>query len=163
MTGVRKYAKALPTFPETMKKCENEAVQNRTLGECHGERLSSRMWDSWQSGDFWIMYAARNNFAFDAVYWKTIDRRFFGSTEYDNISDVWRKRLHLLEPEEVEPIEDYVKLKLEEKKEENGERLLAWDADEYTVEWAKRLSKMAMERKEREERDRGNREKEGEC
>jgi len=39
------------------------------------------------------MYAARNNFAFDVIYWKKIDRRFFGPTdEYDNICDVWRKR-----------------------------------------------------------------------
>lgn len=80
-----------------MGKYEDEAIQNKQLVE--GQRLSSRMRDSWQSGDFWIMYAARNNFAFDVIYWKNIDRRFFGPTdEDDNICDVWRKRLHLLEP-----------------------------------------------------------------
>jgi hypothetical protein len=60
------YEKPLQTFLEAMRKCEDEAIQERRLVE--GQRLSSRMRDSWQSGDFWIMYAARNNFAFDAIY-----------------------------------------------------------------------------------------------
>jgi hypothetical protein len=72
------YEKALQTFLAAMRKCEDEAIQKKLLVE--GQRLPSRMRDSWQSGDFWIMYAARNNFAFDAIYWEKIDQRFFGST-----------------------------------------------------------------------------------
>ncbi|KAJ5135058.1 uncharacterized protein N7515_004336 [Penicillium bovifimosum] len=142
------YEKPLQTFLEAMRKCEDEAIQGRRLAE--GQRLSSRMQDSWQSGDSWIMYAARNNFAFDAIYWKKIDQRFFGSTTYDNniinIHDVWRKRLHLLEPTEKELMEEYVTLKL---KERNTLRL-AWDADEYTMGWMKRMRE--KRRKENDEK-----------
>ncbi|KAJ5972672.1 uncharacterized protein N7479_002590 [Penicillium vulpinum] len=129
------YEKHLQTFLGAMRQVEDEAIQNKRLVE--GQRLSSRMRDSWQSGDFWVMYAARNNFAFDAIYWKKIDRRFFGTTTYedDNICDVWRKRLHLLEPEEIELMEKYVDLKLKER----NTGLFAWDPNEYTVEWIKRM------------------------
>ncbi|KOS41488.1 hypothetical protein ACN38_g7622 [Penicillium nordicum] len=132
-----------------MRKCEDEAIQDRRLVE--GQRLSGRMRDSWQSGDFWIMYAARNNFAFDAIYWKKIDQRFFGPAIYedDNICDVWRKRLHLLESGEKELMEEYVNLKL---KERNTFRL-AWDPDEYTVGWIKRMRE--IKRKEEGEEGKG--------
>ncbi|KAB8263075.1 hypothetical protein BDV32DRAFT_146865 [Aspergillus pseudonomiae] len=104
--------KALRVFLVAMWKVEDDAIQNKRLLE--GQRLSSRMRDSWQSGDFWIMYAARNNFAFDAIYWKKIDRRFFESIsdEQDNVRDIWRERLDLLEPEETKLMEEYVDLKL---------------------------------------------------
>ncbi|KAJ5930981.1 hypothetical protein N7466_006474 [Penicillium verhagenii] len=144
------YTKALQTFLEAMKQCEDELVRNGKLRD--GQRLSSQMRDSWQSGDFWIMYAARNNFAFDAIYWKKIDQRFFGPAACDD-QDVWKERLHLLEPGDVELIEEYVKLKLDEKKEEKSERILAWDADEYTLGWVKKLPEMQRERHERQERE----------
>jgi len=101
------------------------------------------------------MYAARNNFAFDAIYWKKIDQRFFGLTTYedDNICDIWRKRLHLLEPGEKKLMEEYMNLKL---KDRNTWRLV-WDPDEYTVGWIKRL-KIMKEEREREEREREERE-----
>lgn len=56
------YEKPFQTFLEAMRKCEDEAIQDKELVE--DQRLSDRMLDSWQSGNFWIMYAARNNFAF---------------------------------------------------------------------------------------------------
>lgn len=99
------------------------------------------------------MYAARNNFAFDAIYWKKIDQRFLGPTTYedDNICDVWRKRLHLLEPGEKELMEEYVNLKL---KERNTFRL-AWDPDEYTVGWIKRMREIKRKEEEGEEGEGG--------
>lgn len=133
-----------------MRKCEDEAIQNGKLVE--SQRLSERMRNSWQSGDFWIMYAARHNVVFDAIYWKKIDQRFFGPTihEDENFSDVWRERLYLLESREKELVEEYVDLKV---KERNTWRL-AWDPDEYTVGWIKRMreikEKKEMERKARE-------------
>ncbi|PIG90387.1 hypothetical protein AARAC_009507 [Aspergillus arachidicola] len=112
-----------------------EVIQKRLLVE--DQRLSSRMPDSWQNGDFWIMYAARNNFAFGTISWKVIDQRFFGPTIYedDNICSIWRRRLHLLQPEEKSIMEEYVNLKL---KDRNTWRLV-WDPDEYAVGWIKRL------------------------
>ncbi|KAE8340847.1 hypothetical protein BDV24DRAFT_164064 [Aspergillus arachidicola] len=113
----------------------DEVIQKRLLVE--DQRLSSRMPDSWQNGDFWIMYAARNNFAFGTISWKVIDQRFFGPTIYedDNICSIWRRRLHLLQPEEKSIMEEYVNLKL---KDRNTWRLV-WDPDEYAVGWIKRL------------------------
>jgi hypothetical protein len=137
-----------------MRKCEDGAIQKKQLFE--GQRLSSQMRNSWQSGNFRIMYAARNNFAFDAIYWKKIDQRFFGQTPYadDNICDVWRERLHLLEPGEKKLMEEYVNLKL---KERNTWRL-TWDADEYTVGWIQRMKEIRWKEMEREEKERVERE-----
>ncbi|KAJ5235927.1 hypothetical protein N7489_006018 [Penicillium chrysogenum] len=83
---------------------------------------------SWDSGNFWIVYAALNSFAFDAIYWKKIDPLFFkaaGSPE-----TAWKERLDLLAEKEIEEMEQLVVRKLEEKE----TRVLKWDPDEYTVE-----------------------------
>ncbi|CAG8000102.1 unnamed protein product [Penicillium olsonii] len=89
---------------------------------------------SWETGDFWIMYAARNNFAFDAIYWQKIDRRFFGSTTCEGVDvcDIWKSRLHLLEPEEQKFMQEHVDTKIQEM---NAGQVLAWDPDEYTLEY----------------------------
>lgn len=144
------YEKPLRTFLEAMRKCEDEAIQKKQLLE--SQRLSSQMRDSWQSGNFWIMYAARHNFAFDAIYWKKIDERFFGKTANadDNNHDVWRQRLHLLEPGEKKLMEEYVALRLKER----NIRRLAWDPDEYTVGWIQRMKEIRWMEMEREEKER---------
>ncbi|KAJ5150785.1 uncharacterized protein N7500_004350 [Penicillium coprophilum] len=130
------YKNRLEVFLQAMVDCEEDVYQTRNERLEESQRLSSRMRYSWESGDFWIMYAARNNFAFDAIYWNKIDQRFFGSdTSDDNICDVWKKRLHLLEPEEKEIMDKYVDLKLQE----NETRLLCWDPDEYTLEYMARM------------------------
>ncbi|KAJ6013385.1 Aminoglycoside phosphotransferase [Penicillium herquei] len=132
------YERRLPVFLQAMRDCEEDVFQARNERLEESQRLSNRMRDSWESGDFWIMYAARNNFAFDAIYWNKIDRRFFGTTEYagdDNICDVWKKRLHLLEPEEKEIMETYVDRKLKE----TETRPLCWDPDQYTREFITKM------------------------
>ena len=142
------YDKALPAFLEALRKCEDEAIRKKQL--VYDQRLSTRMRDSWDSGDFWIMYAARNNFAFDAIYWKKIDTRFFGVIEDEHDGEVWRKRFHLLEPGEKELIEVYVKQKIEDR---NSQRL-AWDADEYTLRWIERMREIRRREMDREEAER---------
>lgn len=127
------YEKRLQTFLKAMIDCEEEAIRNGRLAE--SQRLSDQMRISWKSGDFWIMYAARNNFAFDAIYWKKIDQRFFGPTTCNDICNVWKKRLDLLEPEEKVLMEKYVDLKLIERE----TRILAWDPDDYTLEYMGRM------------------------
>ncbi|KAJ6136698.1 hypothetical protein N7497_012402 [Penicillium chrysogenum] len=138
-----------------MRKCEDEATQNKQLLE--SQRLSSQMRGSWQSGNFWIMYAARHNFAFDAIYWEKIDQRFFGKTGIAgaNNCDVWRKRLHLLEPGEKKLMEEYVALKLKER----SIGRLTWDPDEYTVGWIQRMKEIRWKEMEREEKERVERER----
>ncbi|CAP82925.1 hypothetical protein E8E15_002574 [Penicillium rubens] len=149
------YEKPLQTFLGAMRKCEDEAIQNKQL--LQSQRLSSQMRDSWQSGNFWIMYAARHNFAFDAIYWEKIDQRFFGKTEIadDNNRDVWRKRLHLLEHGEKKLMEEYVALKLKER----SIGRLTWDPDEYTVGWIQRMKEIRWKEMEREEKERVERER----
>ena len=147
------YEKPLQTFPEAMRKCEDEAIKKKQLVE--GQRLSNQMQDSWQSGNFWIMYAARNNFASDTIYWEKIDQRFFGRAS-GKICDVWRERLHLLEPGEKNFMEECVDLKL---KERNTWRL-TWDPDEYTVGWIERMKGIYWQKREKEEKERAEMEKE---
>ncbi|KAJ5697599.1 Aminoglycoside phosphotransferase [Penicillium malachiteum] len=102
------------------------------------------------------MYAARNNFAFDTIYWKKTDQRFFGATTCgdDDFSEAWRERLHLLDPSERELMEECVSLKIKER----YHRLLAWDLDEYGIEWTERTRPIVQReragiKKEREERE----------
>jgi hypothetical protein len=64
----REYERRLQAFLRAMIHREDEEIKKGRLKEC--QRLSSQMRKSWESGDFWIAYAARNNFAFDAIYWE---------------------------------------------------------------------------------------------
>lgn len=127
------YERRLQTFLSAMRYQEDKAIEQGRLKSTL--RLSSLMKDSWETGDFWIGYAARNGFAFDLVYWHKIDQRFFGPTS-SLIDDVWRQRLDSLEPEERADIERSVAIKLEEMK----TRALAWDPDYYTKEVAEKGS-----------------------
>lgn len=128
------YGKRLQVFLEAMIDCEEKVLHNQGPGK---QRLSEQMRNSWESGDFWIMYAARSNFAFDAIYWKKIDQRFLGTTtsQCDDICEIWKERLGLLEPEEKKLMEKYVDLKLAEMETKE----LAWDPDEYTFEYLKNM------------------------
>jgi aminoglycoside phosphotransferase (APT) family kinase protein len=119
------YERHLQTFLRVMRAEEDKTIKERRLKD--SQRLSAAMQDSWKSGDFWISYAARNNFAFDLVYWHKIDQRFFGRT-CSTVDDVWKERLDLLEPEERAEIERVVAIKVEEMK----TRELDWNPDEHT-------------------------------
>jgi hypothetical protein len=130
------YKRRLQIFLPAMVDCEEDAYRTRNERLEESQRLSNQMRNSWESGDFWIMYAARNNFAFDAIFWNKIDQRFFGTNESDdNKCDVWKKRLHLLEPEDKEIMDKYVDLKLRE----NETRLLSWDPDHYTLKYMAKM------------------------
>jgi hypothetical protein len=124
------YDRRLQPFLKALIRREDDEIQNGRL--MSDKRLSGPMEASWRSGDFWVVYAAMNNFAFDSIYWQKIDQRFFGS-ETCPFEDVWQQRLDLLGPEEREEMEKYVALKVEELE----SKVLAWDPDEYTLEFAK--------------------------
>jgi hypothetical protein len=120
------FSHRLKTFLRVMRSREDTEIQKGHINE--NQRLSSHMQWSWDSGNFWIVYAALNSFAFDAIYWKKIDPLFFkaaGSPE-----TAWKERLDLLAEKEIEEMEQLVVRKLEEKE----TRVLKWDPDEYTVE-----------------------------
>ncbi|GKZ96535.1 hypothetical protein AnigIFM59636_011050 [Aspergillus niger] len=127
----RVFHRRLKTFLSAMRRCEDaEGV--------HGEsRLSDEMQKSWQSGDFWVVYAVLHSFAFDAIYWLEIDKRYFGPTETDEASEAWKERVQLLDEIQRDEMEHLVMKKLAEM--EN--RVLAWEPDEYTEEFRQALQR----------------------
>ncbi|KAM3541950.1 hypothetical protein ARSEF1564_005119 [Beauveria bassiana] len=132
-----KYEARLTTFLRAMADCEDAMIASGQLQEGGGERLSCKMRESWASGDFWIVYAARRSFAFDGIYWNKIDQRFFGADEQDTPpEDMWKKRLELLDEQTREAMDSFVERKMKETQTEE----LAWDPDSYTLEWAKDMS-----------------------
>ncbi|KAI1112229.1 hypothetical protein F5Y14DRAFT_422521 [Nemania sp. NC0429] len=76
--------------------------------------LSQRMRRSWESKTWMINYAARNDRAFDYLYWKYLDSRFFGPNENQN----HRARLSLFTKKEIEMIESFVKSKMKKDEED---------------------------------------------
>lgn len=121
----RAFEKRLRTFLKVLVEREDFAIRAGRLTE--DQRLSGPMRQSWETGDFWITYAARKNFAFDAVFWQSIDSRFFGpGTEME---DRWRDRLGLLSDQERKDMESLVTRKLQEME----DRVLKWEPDELEV------------------------------
>ncbi|EYE96477.1 uncharacterized protein EURHEDRAFT_410987 [Aspergillus ruber CBS 135680] len=109
----QKYEKVLPTFLKVIQEREQTAIDRGVLKET--DRLSEHMLESWESGNFWVSYAARKSWAFDMVYWAKIDRRFFGD---GNLED----RVKLLTPEEMEEMEEMeglVRMKMQAKEKGN--------------------------------------------
>lgn len=120
------YESRLRTFLKVLREQEDRAIDRGRLKD--EERLSATMQQSWESGDFWVTYAARKSFAFDAVFWKKLDSRFFGpgmSTEDDR----WKERIDLLTEDERANMEKVVKKKLEEMR----TRGLSWEPDELDL------------------------------
>lgn len=102
-------------------------------------RLSAHMRGSWVTGRFWLNYAARKSWAFDTIYWKYLDGRFFGKRGEENATgEQWKSRVHLLSDKEREAMEPFVREKMEESKERI---LVEWDA----AEARKRLSSLLFE------------------
>ncbi|KAL1850579.1 hypothetical protein Plec18170_006864 [Paecilomyces lecythidis] len=141
------YDNRLKTFLKAMKDREDTAIHQGLLKE--HDRLSGRMQKSWDSGDFWITYAALHSFAFDIIYWKMIDPRFFEPTERPE--EAWKERLNLLDDKEKDKMEELVARKLKEKE----VRILAWDPDEYTAAFHQQLKAQMAEGSEEDREDTG--------
>ncbi|KAJ5373595.1 Aminoglycoside phosphotransferase [Penicillium concentricum] len=127
----RVFGHRLKTFLKAMKDCEDTAIQKGRLRE--DQRLSGPMYESWESGDFWITYAAMHSFAFDEIYWQKIDPRFFGPAQ--DIERAWKERLGLLDEKERDEMELLVARKVMEME----TRTLSWDPDEYTLAFHAKL------------------------
>jgi hypothetical protein len=101
--------------------------------------LSRYMRESWQTGRFFLSYAARKSWAFDAMYWNFLDERFFGDRDGDIAKDdLWRTRLHLLSDEERVAMEPFVERKMDESKER---KIVDWDE----IEARKRLAELLFD------------------
>ncbi|KAL4969188.1 uncharacterized protein BDV14DRAFT_210959 [Aspergillus stella-maris] len=105
---VEKYEEVLPVFLKVLKEKEDAGIERGVLSET--DRLSGHMLKSWQTGDFWLNYAARKSWAFDMIYWANIDERFFGEGSLDD-------RIRLLSEEEREAMDGFVEMKLKAREE----------------------------------------------
>ncbi|RAK97357.1 uncharacterized protein BO80DRAFT_428349 [Aspergillus ibericus CBS 121593] len=135
------FGSRLDTFLEGMRSCEDVMIGQGRMDET--QRLSGPMLRSWESGDFWIVYAAMNSFAFDVVFWEKIDERFFG--RLGDGEEGWKERVQLLDDGERAEMEELVGRKVEEME----TRVLEWDPDEYTLaaqrEWESRWEEVDKE------------------
>lgn len=116
----KKFEKRLETWISSMKMAEESAGQNVLPFT-----LSEYMRESWTTGRFWLSYAARKSWAFDAIFWNHLDARFFGKRMDDG--PLWKCRLALLTDDETIGLEQFVQRKMEESKER---RLVSWEGEE---------------------------------
>ncbi|KAH7323840.1 hypothetical protein BKA65DRAFT_528625 [Rhexocercosporidium sp. MPI-PUGE-AT-0058] len=90
------YDVRLKTWLRAMEKAE-ESIKMKSKGFT----MSTYMRESWETGRFWLNYAARKSWAFDTIFWKYLDKRFFGSREGDIAKqDLGKTRVHLLSERE---------------------------------------------------------------
>lgn len=113
----------LQTFLAVLRELEDALILEGRLEE--HQRLLIPMRESWDSGDFWVVYAVRKSFAFDVIFWKYLDTRFFGPTAGLD-GDGWERRVEFLDKEEIMEIDSFVDQKVEEMK----TRVLAWEPEE---------------------------------
>ncbi|KAI1850410.1 hypothetical protein JX266_004268 [Neoarthrinium moseri] len=117
----RVYGRRLRIWLSAMEEVEKDA----SLG-CL--RLSAYMRQSWETGRFWLNYAARKSWAFDTIYWQYLDEKFFGKRDPDvPVNELWKTRVHLLSNVERAAMERLVQTKMEEMKERI---LVEWEAKE---------------------------------
>lgn len=118
------YDACLPIWLRAVERAEKGPVIGGTL-------LSTYMRESWETGRFWLDYAARKSWAFDTIYWKFSDERFFGKREREVATeDLWKTRVNLLDHDQVAAMEPFVEMKLEESK----ERIMVQWTDEQVKE-----------------------------
>lgn len=110
------YNERVNTWLEAVREVERESEPG-SFRIPHGIALSRYMRESWETGRFWLSYATRKTWAFDEIYWKFLDERFFGKRP-DRISreQLWTTRLDLLTENERGLIELFVGKRMEETK-----------------------------------------------
>jgi len=120
---VKDYQLRLETWLSAMKEAEESAGSESNSTEF---LLSAYMRESWETGRFWLNYAGRKSWAFDTVFWKYLDERFFGRREHDvEKNKLWKTRLHLLSKDSRDALEPFVERKMQEIKER---KLVNWES-----------------------------------
>lgn len=87
-----------------------------------GPSLSRCMRRSWEERDWMVNYAVRDSWAFDFIWWKFLDERYFGPNDEQDYS----ARLHLLSEVEKAAMDNLVTAKAEER---SHRRIFEWDED----------------------------------
>jgi hypothetical protein len=123
-----------PRFATFLRVLEAEEKKmrdsSRDVGGGGKVVLSEQMRRGWESKTWMVSLAARNSWAFDFLFWRFLDGKFFGENEDQD----HRARVGLLMEREREAMEPFVKMKVEE----NVERILVqWDDESATAQLAK--------------------------
>ncbi|KAJ6013360.1 phosphotransferase enzyme family protein [Penicillium herquei] len=108
----------LEFFLNILRTCEDEQIKMHTMEEHH--RLSNKISESMDNGNFWFCLAARKGFMFDDIYWAFLDQRYFGNGSPE-------ERISLLSKEELQELERIVPLKIQQAKENTLEEHLSYD------------------------------------
>lgn len=118
------YETRLTTWISAIEKAEKDV---ESTSNSLPSPLSKYMRESWETGRFWLSYAARKSWAFDTIFWKYLDERFFGERADVPKHELWKTRVHLLGEKERSAMEPFVERKMEEGK----ERIIVdWDPEE---------------------------------
>ncbi|CZT06003.1 hypothetical protein WAI453_005261 [Rhynchosporium graminicola] len=121
---VKFYEPRMKIWLSAMEKAEATARYDKS---CMEVPLSVYMFESWETGRFWLSYAARKSWAFDALFWAFLDERFFGTRQHRVPRDeLWKTRLHLLSDAEKIAMETFVEWKMNETKER---KLVEWNSE----------------------------------
>ncbi|KAK3332993.1 phosphotransferase family protein [Cercophora scortea] len=94
--------------------------------------LSQHMRERWESKSWLLSFAARNSWAFDAIFWKYLDEQYFGPNELGD----YHARLGLLTPAEADEMEPFVQRKMEESK---VATIVKWEVQDAVAHLAKVL------------------------
>ncbi|KAE8352431.1 phosphotransferase family protein [Aspergillus coremiiformis] len=105
----RKFDERLKVFLSLLRRREDRLIEEGTFRE--EDRLSGPMTKSWETGQFWVIYAAQRNFAFDLVFRQKLDRIFLGPQL--NWDSDWEDRVGLLSKKERLELDELVRCKLE--------------------------------------------------
>lgn len=119
-----KYEPRLATFLRALESKEREFMEQGRIDK--SQVLSAPIRRSWETGDFWTAYAARKSWAFDGIFWRALDERFFGDCGSESTMERLRLRLRLLPTEQAAAMEEFVERKMREKEEGT---LIDWYAD----------------------------------
>lgn len=94
--------------------------------------LSQQMRRSWESKSWMIRYAARNSWAFDFIFWRYLDPKYFG----ENGDGDHHARLPLLSQQQTDAMEPFIKCKMEQ----SIERILIqWTDEDAKAELSKAM------------------------
>lgn len=120
----QQYGRCLDVWLRAMERAEQNSNETPS-----GYSLSEYMQESWTTGRFWLNYAARKSWAFDSIFWKCLDERFFGKRLHEPASQepLWRKRIGLLNRAEKMAMEAFVDKKM---KQSQNKELLTWSERE---------------------------------
>ncbi len=115
--GEEQRAQALTETMKSMELSQPTGQGGAAVGAREPVPLSVQMRQSWEQGRFWLNYAARKSWVFDTIYWRFLDKRFFGEPSVARSGrkdDLWKTSGDLLTDEERDSTESVAEKKMEE-------------------------------------------------